>query len=90
VTVAVNEGNPNYEVFLVDNYPGWTPVHSKDTPACLDAVAAGDADCIIISNYRYSNIAKQCEKLSLTPSPPAWSWTTASPCARGRRPSIPS
>ena len=66
VTVAVNEGNPNYEMFLVDNYPGWQTVHYVDTPACLDQVAAGNADCIIISNYRFSNIAKQCEKLRLT------------------------
>jgi hypothetical protein len=38
----------------------------NDTPACLDAVAAKSADCIIISNYRYRDIAKQCEKLGLT------------------------
>ena len=66
VVVAVNEGNPNYEMFLVDNYPGWQTAHYVDTPACLDQVAAGNADCIIISNYRFSNIAKQCEKLHLT------------------------
>jgi len=29
-------------------------------------VAAKSADCIIISNYRYRDIAKQCEKLGLT------------------------
>jgi diguanylate cyclase (GGDEF)-like protein len=29
------------------------------------AVAAGEADCVIISNYRYSNISKLCEKLHL-------------------------
>ena len=66
VTVAVNKGNPNYEMFLKDNYPGWKVKHYKDTPTCLDAVAAGEADCIIISNYRFSNIAKQCEELDLT------------------------
>ena len=27
---------------------------------------AGKADCVIISNYRYNNISKQCEKLHLT------------------------
>ena len=66
VVVAVNEGNPNYEMFLVDNYPGWQTVHYVDTPACLEQVAAGNADCIIISNYRFNNISKQCEKLHLT------------------------
>ena len=66
VKVAVNAGNPNYDMFLVEHFPGWETVHYKDTPACLDAVAAGEADCIIISNYRFSNISKQCEKLRLT------------------------
>ena len=66
VRVGVNRGNPNYEIFLLDHYPTWTPVFYTDTPACLDAVAARDADCIIISNYRYGNIREQCEKLNLT------------------------
>ena len=29
-------------------------------------MAAGKADCVIISNYRFNNISKQCEKLHLT------------------------
>ena len=66
VIVAVNEGNTNYDMWLSDNYPSWKRAYFKDTPAGLDAVAAGSADCVIISNYRYSNIAKQCEKLHLT------------------------
>ena len=66
VRVGVNRGNPNYEMFLLEHYPSWTPVYYADTPACLDAVAAKNADCIIISNYRYQDIARQCEKLNLT------------------------
>ncbi|MBQ7669683.1 MAG: transporter substrate-binding domain-containing protein [Clostridia bacterium] len=66
VTVAVNEGNPNYEMFLAEHYPGWLIASFKDSPACLDAIAEGKADCLIISNYRFSNISKQCEKLHLT------------------------
>ena len=65
VTVAVNEGNTNYDMWLSDNYPTWKRAYFPDTPAGLDAVADGKADCVIISNYRYSNIAKQCEKLRL-------------------------
>lgn len=65
VIVAVNEGNTNYERFLLDHYPGWKIKYFPDTPTGLDAVAAGEADCVVISNYRYSNIAKQCEKLRL-------------------------
>ncbi len=65
VVVAVNEGNTNYDMFLADHYPGWKRAYFPDTPAGLDAVAAGQADCVIISNYRFSNISKQCEKLHL-------------------------
>ena len=67
VNVAVNEGNTNYDMFLADHYPGWNRIYFKDTPSGLDAVAAGEADCVIISNYRFSNISKQCEKLHLMP-----------------------
>ena len=66
VTVAVNQGNTNYEMFLIDHFPNWQIKYFPDTPAGLDGIAAGEADCVIISNYRFSNIAKQCEKLHLT------------------------
>ena len=66
VSVAVNEGNTNYERFLIDHFPGWQIHYYKDTPAGLQAIADGKTDCVIISNYRFSNIAKQCEKLHLT------------------------
>ena len=68
VAVAVNEGNTNYDMFLADNYPGWQTKYYPDTPAGLEAVAAGEADCVILSNYRYNNIARQCERLHLTPT----------------------
>lgn len=66
VTVAVNEGNTNYDMWLSDHYPTWRRAYFVDTPAGLDAVAAGKADCVIISNYRFNNISKQCKKLHLT------------------------
>ena len=66
ILVGVNQGNPNYEMFLKDHFPTWTPVYYNDTPACLDAIRENKADCIIISNYRYSDIARQCERLNLT------------------------
>ena len=66
VHVAVNQGNPNYEMFLLEHFPGWTPVYYDNTSACLDAVAAKNADCIIISNYRYGELAAQCERLGLS------------------------
>ena len=66
VTAALNRNNLNYEVFMAEHFPQWNTVTFQDTPTCLDAVADGKADCVIISNYRYNNIAKQCEKLHLT------------------------
>ena len=66
VRVGVNQGNPNYEMFLLDHFPAWTPVYYPDTPACLDAIAAGNADTVIISNYRFRDISRQCDRLNLT------------------------
>ena len=66
VIVAVNEGNTNYDMFLADHYPDWERAYYLDTPTGLEAIARGEADCVIISNYRYNNISKQCERLHLT------------------------
>lgn len=66
VTVAVNTGNPNYDMFLLDHFPDWRAIYLKDTTECLYAIADGKADCLLISNYRYNNIEKLCEKLKLT------------------------
>ena len=66
ILVGVNRGNPNYEMFLMDHFPTWTPVYYNDTPACLNAVAEKKADCVIISNYRYGDVARLCERLNLT------------------------
>ena len=66
ITVAVNAGNPNYDLFLKEQFPDWDSIHFLDTPTCLQAVADGKADCVIVSNYRYNNISELCDKLKLT------------------------
>lgn len=66
VIVAVNEGNTNYDAFLIDNFPSWHKVYFADTAECLKAVSEGVADCVLISNYRYNNISRLCEKYHLT------------------------
>ena len=66
ILAAVNEGNPNYEAFLADHFPDWGKVYRKTTDECLEAIADRSADCLIISNYRYNNIARKCNKLHLT------------------------
>ena len=66
VIVAVNEGNPNYDATLLDRFPDWRKVYFPTTDDCLKAVSDGVADCVLISNYRYNNIARQCGKYRLT------------------------
>ena len=69
VIVAVNESNPNYDAFLLDNFPGWRKAYYADTAACLRAVSESVADCVLISNFRYNNIARLCDKYNLTTVP---------------------
>ncbi len=66
VIVAVNEGNPNYDGTLMDHFPNWRKVYFANTHECLKAVSDGVADCVLISNYRYNNIARECERYRLT------------------------
>ncbi|MBO4266602.1 MAG: EAL domain-containing protein [Lachnospiraceae bacterium] len=66
VVVAVNEGNPNYDAFLRENYPDWRTVYYPTTADCLKAVSNNVADCVLISSYRYNNISRMCERYRLT------------------------
>ena len=66
LTVAVNEGNPNYDIFLMDSFPNWNRVYFKDTNACIEAVADDRADCLIASNFRVNSLAALMEKYDLT------------------------
>ncbi|MBR0366009.1 MAG: EAL domain-containing protein [Clostridia bacterium] len=65
ITVAVTEGNSNYDSFLLDRYPNWRKVYYKDISECLKAVSENIADCVLISNFRYNNLARLCEKYRL-------------------------
>ncbi len=66
VKVAVNQGNPNYETFLLDHFPAWKIVYFPDTPSGLRGVADGRADCLLVSNFRINNIGKLCDKYRLS------------------------
>ena len=66
VIVAVNEGNQNYDAVLAEFFPEWRRVYYPTTEDCLLAVRDGVADCVLISNYRYNNVARECEKYRLT------------------------
>ncbi|MBR2793051.1 MAG: transporter substrate-binding domain-containing protein [Solobacterium sp.] len=66
ITVAVNKDNPNYDMFLLDHFPDWLATYYENTEECLKAIAGRNADCLLISNYRYNNIANTCRKYHLT------------------------
>lgn len=66
LTVAVNEGNPNYDIFLMDYFPNWNRVYFEDTNTCVEAVADGRADCLIVSNFRVNSLAYLMERYDLT------------------------
>ena len=69
VIVAVNDGNPNYDAFLVENFPEWRTVYYKTTSDCLKAVSERVADCVLVSSYRYNNVSRLCDKYNLTSFP---------------------
>lgn len=66
VTAAVNRGNTNYEMYLRERFPHWQIKYFPDTATGLEAIASGEADALLLSNYRVNNVAKQCRKLDLT------------------------
>ncbi|MBQ9517712.1 MAG: EAL domain-containing protein [Eubacterium sp.] len=69
ITVAVNAGNPNYDMFLLDNFPDWRSVYFSNTEECLKAVAQGKAECVLVSTFRYNDIAAFCSKNNLVSVP---------------------
>ena len=67
VHVALAKGNHYHENFLKQNFPKWGMSYYNDADECLKAVAAGRADCYLISMYRLNRIAEQIKELKLTP-----------------------
>lgn len=65
ITAAVVEGDPNDVSVMMDHYPDWQRKEYPDTQACLKAVADREADCVLISNYQYNNLRRQCDRLKL-------------------------
>ncbi|MEE0026057.1 MAG: GGDEF domain-containing protein [Atopobiaceae bacterium] len=66
VTAAVVEGDPNDATVMMDHFPDWQRKEYPDTQACLKAVADKKADCVLISNYQYNDLGRQCDRLGLT------------------------
>jgi diguanylate cyclase (GGDEF)-like protein len=66
ITAAVIKGDPNDVSVMMDHYPDWKKKEYPDIQACLKAVADREADCVLISNYHYNNLSRQCNRLKLT------------------------
>ena len=52
ITFAVNENMLNIESFIMEYYPNAERKPFQGPQACYKAVASGEADCFLISNYR--------------------------------------
>ncbi len=67
LTVAVIAGNPSYDAFVMDYFPNWHIVYYEDSEAACRAVAGGQADCGLVSNYRISRVAEMLNRYKLSP-----------------------
>ena len=67
MTAALVKGNPSYESFLMDYFPAWQVASYDDADSAFRAVASGEADCGLVSNYRISYLGDVLVKYKLTP-----------------------
>ena len=52
LTFAVNADMINTDSFIMEHYPNATRKLYPDLEACFQALADGEADCVLVSNYR--------------------------------------
>ena len=65
ITLAVNEGMMNIETFIMEHYPKTKRVEYAGLPACYKAVADGEADAVLVSNYRIPSAEETLKKYNL-------------------------
>ena len=65
--VAMVSGNPNYAAFVMDYFPNWKIAEYETRDAVYRAVASGEADCAMISNYRLSRVGDALVRYKLSP-----------------------
>ena len=83
VIVAAVKGNPTYDSLLNQSFPNWRAVYFDSVEECLEAVSESFADCILISNYSYNNIARLCERYRLTTYSTGVTWDYSFAVTRG-------
>lgn len=62
---AVNTGDANVVSYIRDNYPLSQMAFYAGVNACFDAIAAGDADCALVSSYRVHELEERMERFRL-------------------------
>ena len=67
VTVALTETNRNDRTFLMEYFPDWTPAYYDSQERCMQAVAEGEADCVLVCNYQLGKLDDTLQKHELTP-----------------------
>ena len=65
ITLAVNAGMKNIETFIMEHYPKTTRVEYAGLPACYKAVADGETDGVLVSNYRIPSAEETLKKYNL-------------------------
>jgi signal transduction histidine kinase/ABC-type amino acid transport substrate-binding protein/ActR/RegA family two-component response regulator len=63
--IAVNGKNMSHASVVREQYPDWELVSFNTPEECVQAVADGKADCMLVSNYRYGVMHRQFEHYGL-------------------------
>lgn len=65
IDVAVCFGDYNYNLLIAEEFPNWNKVVFNNPEECLKGIKEGKADCFLISNYRYNDLATKCNEYGL-------------------------
>jgi len=69
LTVAIDEGNKNYETFIMDSMPEWTIKNYPTVEECYRAVDSKEADCVLTDDYRMNEYEELKIKYNLVSLP---------------------
>ena len=67
--IAVNGSNPSHGSIVREQYPDWESLSFRSAEQCLEAVSSGNADCMLVSNYRYGVMLRTFESHGLVTIP---------------------
>jgi diguanylate cyclase (GGDEF)-like protein len=63
--VSVLSMNPSYESFIKDYFPAWSTVYFEAIDDGFSAVASGETDMALVSNYRLNRLNRLRDKYNL-------------------------